>query len=45
MIRDCLVYAQAATFIGLAIVLAAQADWRLAAAQALLAGVTALVYL
>lgn len=38
-------YAQAATFIGLAVVLAMYGEWRLAVAQALLGGVTALVYL
>lgn len=43
--RTALVYAQAATFVGLAALLVAQHAWRLATAQILLGVVTALVYL
>lgn len=39
-----LVVAQALTFVGLGIVLSAQGQWKLAAAQFLLGAVTALVY-
>lgn len=45
MIRAVLVVAQAATFVGLAAVLLAQGEPKLAAAQILLAGVTVLVYI
>lgn len=42
--RTALVILQAATFVGLGIILVAEGDWRLGAAQLLLALVTGLVY-
>lgn len=44
MLRTAIVCAQGVTFVGLALVLAAERSWRLAAAQLLLAVVTWLVY-
>lgn len=43
--RDALVYLQAATFIGLAVLLCREGEPRLAFAQAALAAVTVAVYL
>lgn len=42
--RNALIIAQALTFVGLAIALVDQGEWKLGSAQALLAGVTILVY-
>lgn len=42
--RSALIIVQAASFVGLAVVLLLAGDTRLAAAQALLAAVTVLVY-
>ena len=42
--RTFLVAVQALTFVGLALVLFREGDWRLGLAQLLLGGVTALVY-
>jgi hypothetical protein len=43
--RDTLVYLQAATFVGLAVLLCREGELRLALAQALLAVITVAVYL